>query len=287
MLKRIKIVKNWQIFECEVKMRADLHMHTTYSDGALLVSELLDLNIVRGNNIVAITDHDCLDGYKEAVTLNKDIQLVCGLELTTRYNDESIHILGYFKNIKDAFPMEDFLEERIKRRKERAYLILQKLQETYNIKLNPEFIEKTKSVTRATILQEILQAKYPYTRKQIFSEMIGEGCPAYVPSSKIHTRDGIKMIQNCGGIAVIAHPMEIKKSDVEEIIAFGVDGIEAVYAAHLEQEIKYRELAKKHNLLITAGTDFHRFQDGKHGEIGDAYLTGLDLEKFLKALYER
>lgn len=267
-------------------MKADLHTHTNFSDGKYSVEELMDFAINNNLDMLSITDHDTFDGIKLASTLNKPLKLIYGIELSTYLNDESVHILGYFKDLKNIETMEPILHNQLSKRKDRAYQMLDLLKLHFNIDLNRDFVAQTESITRGTIAREIVKQGYPYTNQYIFQKMIGDGCPAYIPSSKLDTASGIKLIKDCGGLAVLAHPMDLKKNDPVDIIKLGVDGIEAIYAAHLDQEGLYREMAKKYNLFITGGTDFHYFNDGRHGNIGQTSINGADLERFLQVLNE-
>ncbi|HHU56380.1 MAG TPA: PHP domain-containing protein [Acholeplasmataceae bacterium] len=267
-------------------MKADLHIHTTYSDGKFTVEEVINLAISRNLDLISITDHDTFEGVKTALNMKKDLRIIIGIELSTIRNGENVHILGYFKNQDKIDEMQPILDKQIVRRHERAYKVLEKLKEHFNIDLDPSFIKETESVTRGTIAREIIKQGYDYTNRIIFKYMIGEGCPAYIPSSKIETEIGIKMIKECGGLAVLAHPMHLEHNDPQDIINYGLDGIEAIYPFKEDQEEKYRKLAEKNNIFITAGSDFHDFNDGRHGNIGDKYLIGDDLNKFLSVLYE-
>lgn len=268
-------------------MKADLHMHTNFSDGKYSVDELLDLQIKNNIDIISITDHDSFEGVKKAITTKKNIRVIIGIELSTSRNEENVHILGYFKDLKHIEQLQPVLDQQIIRRNERAYRVLEKLKEHFNIDLDHKFIEEVESVTRGTIAREIKKQGYDYTNKIIFKYMIGDGCPGYIPSSKIATVDGVNLIKEAGGLTVVAHPMHLKKNNITDIIKLGVDGLEAKYPHQEDVFNKYYKIAKRHHLFITAGTDFHDFDDGRHGNIGTNYLDGKDLEIFLEALYER
>lgn len=267
-------------------MKADLHVHTNNSDGKYSVAEALKLAQEHRFDYLSITDHDTFAGVKEAQKINSSTNLIIGIELSTIRNDENVHILGYFKNDSLIDKMQPILDQQVIRRHQRAYLMLDKLKKHFNIDLDPSFINEVESVTRGTIAREIIKQGYDYDNRIIFKYMIGKGCPAYIPSSKIPTAEGIKLIQDCGGLAVLAHPMLLKENNPEEIINLGIDGIEAIYPFQEKEEQKYRELAKKHHLFITGGTDFHYNNDGRHGNFGSKYLQDDDLEKFLTVLYE-
>lgn len=273
-------------------MKADLHMHTTYSDGRLKLEEVINNAINNGLQFISITDHDTLKGSIEAY-FDKDkyhnINIIFGVELSTYNNDESVHVLGYFNSerIVDVIDFERYLEGQRKVRNERAFKIKEALLEHFRIDLNWDFADGMISITRGTIANEIINQGYNYSRKEIFEKMIGEGCPAYFPSTKLSTKHGIKLIQNYGGIAVLAHPTLLKNNSVEDLIKLGFDGIEAIYPLNRGNDEKiFRNIAKKNNLIITAGSDFHAYYDNKHGQIGDVSITGIDLEKFLKRIME-
>lgn len=265
-------------------MKADLHTHTDFSDGKLSVEDLVNAAIKHQLDYLSITDHDTFDGVKKAAMLDKNINIIYGIELSTFRNNESVHILGYFKSLKYIEAMEPILYNQLFKRKGRAHKMLDLLKVHFNIDLNRDFIENTESITRGTIAREIINQGYPYTYKFVFDTMIGDDCPAYIPSSKLDTETGINLIKECKGLAVIAHPMELNKNNPEDIIKLGVNGLEAIYPTHRDKENIYRALANKYNLFITGGTDFHAYNDGRHGNIGETYLSGKDLDNFLKVL---
>ena len=263
-------------------------MHTNYSDGVKTVEEVIEIARIEDLDYISITDHDTLEGSIKAYNMQSkynDIKFIIGIELSTENNDESVHILGYFKDDSFLGDFELYLENQRKQRKERAIKIKNALYEHFNIDLNMDFMDKIQSITRGTIANEIVNQGYPYSRNEIFSKMIGNGNPAYFPSTKLTTKRGIKLIHDFGGLAVLAHPVLLKKNDVEEIISFGLDGIEAIYPANRDgDEEKFRSLAKRYGLFITAGNDFHDFNDNRHGHIGNLTLDENELNIFLKKL---
>lgn len=267
-------------------MKADLHIHTNASDGKFTIEEVIEKAKKANLDVISITDHDCFDSALKAIN-RTDIEVILGIELSTTLNGESIHILGYFNSDADLENLNIVLENQLVNRRKRAFKIIEKLDKLYNIKLDlNEFID-IKSITRGSICRAIINQGYHYDQKIIFGQMIGAGCPAYIPSTKISSKEGIDLIHSANGLAVIAHPMDIKKNNIENIIKLGIDGIEAIYPHQEEKREKYCHIAKKHNLFITAGSDFHTINEIKHGNLGDVYLTGKDLEKFLMVLYER
>ncbi len=267
-------------------MRADLHSHTTFSDGLLTVDELLDRAIKNKVDVLAITDHDCVDGSELAYVTKKDIKIIYGVELSTDRNNESVHILGYFKQPLIEGSLYENMKKQRENRIKRAFKILELLKEHFRIELNPDFIYQLNSITRGTIANEIIKQGYNYTKKHIFEYILGDGCKAYIPSTKMTTEYGIKLIHESGGIAVVAHPCLYKKNNVYDIIKLGIDGIEGRYPSKYNDESMYRRFTKNNNLLFTAGSDFHYPNDLGHGEVGQCTIDGKDLEKFLEVLYD-
>lgn len=267
-------------------MRADLHSHTIYSDGVYSVRELLEEAKKAKLDVIAITDHDCFDGAIEAYELQEEfkIKVVFGMELSTYTNGESIHVLAYYsKPLKDGY-LFDYLRDQRLNRKRRAYDILALLKKHFNIILDPSFIDNIHSVTRGTIASEIIRQGYAYDKKYIFNVILGDNCPCNIPSTKLSTEEGIKLILESGGFPCLAHPCLYKKNDIEDLIKMGVKGIEAVYPRKENRETKFRDLARKYNLLITGGSDFHAPFDLGHGNVGESFIKDLDLRKFLKVL---
>lgn len=268
--------------------KADLHMHTTYSDGALSFDEVINIAREKGLDYISITDHDTLKGSIEAFKKQEkydDIKFIIGIELSTESNDESVHILGYFNDDSNLEGLENYLETQRNQRLIRAHKIRNALLEHFNIDLNTDFMNNLLSITRGSIAREIINQGYPYTHKEIFDKMIGQGCPAYFPSTKLQTKHGIKLIHEYGGVAVLAHPCLLKNNHPLDIIKLGVDGIEAIYPSNKDNdEAKFRTYARDNNLFITAGNDFHAFHDGKHGHIGELVLSDRELDKFLEKL---
>ncbi len=267
-------------------MRADLHSHTKYSDGVCTVREVIELAKNKNVDVLAITDHDCFDGALEAYNLQDEyeIKIVFGMELSTYSNDESIHVLAYYNKPLNSGELFDRLNAQRINRKKRAYEIMGLLKEYFNIDLDTKFIEEKHSVTRGTIANEIIKQGFLKDKEYIFRNILGDSCPCYIPSTKLSTEEGIKLILESGGIPVLAHPCLYKKNKIEDLVKLGIRGIEAVYPRKENRETKFRDIARKYNLLITGGSDFHMPNDFSHGNVGDSVIKDLDVRKFLKVL---
>lgn len=277
------------IFKKEVPMRADLHSHTTYSDGHLTVEEIIRLAKRNHITVLAITDHDIVSGARLAKELNTDeaLEIIVGIELSTYHNNESVHILGYFNAQSDIDSLESFLTAQQEARLVRAHHILDLLKHHFDIEVNRDLLQDYEAITRGSIADMILASGYHFTRSEIFDRFLGDGAKAYLPSTKLPTKEGIAILKKAGALTSLAHPVLLKRTKPEEIIAFGVDAIEAYYPLNsMEDTNRFKDLARRHQLLVTAGSDFHKFEDNKHGTLGQVILKNKELDRFLTALKE-
>lgn len=269
-------------------MTGEFHIHTTSSDGVLDVLDIL--KYVDGKrDYIAITDHDILDASVKAYALTRGdefkVKSIIGVEISSINNDESVHVLGYFND----YHYLDSLNKKLKmirdNRRNRVYKMNELLTEHFGITLVLDDLLKLSTITRGSIAREIIKQGYPYTNEEIFRDMIGVGCPAYIKASKITTKEAIEAIHECHGLAVLAHPVLLRKQKAIDIIDYGFDGIEAVYPKNKDgDEEYYRTLAKEHNMFITGGTDFHAFNDSGHADLLTYGIDGSDLEIFLEKL---
>ncbi|MCB2291047.1 PHP domain-containing protein [Clostridium sp. CS001] len=272
--------------------KGDFHLHTNASDGKLSPKELIYTASISGLDIIAITDHDTTINVEEGIRegLNKNIRVIPGIELSTVHNNESIHILGYFRDDKyknEAF--QSFLSDVDNYRITRAKKIVENLDTFFKIKLDYEnILDEAKGViARPHIAKAIINAGYRYDWKYIFDNLLSNDSPAYVETTKILTADGIKMLKELNAIVVLAHPVLIKNSSIDEMLSFDFDGIEAIYPQNTKkQKIFLKAKAREYNMLITAGSDFHGItsSDTSHGNIGSVLLRGTELEAFVNAL---
>ena len=259
---------------------ADLHNHTTCSDGTLTPKELIDLAVARGLKIMAVTDHDTVGGFPFLIEYGQEhgLEVIPGIEFscdeTTRGFDE-VHILGLFINPdhKGLITRTKALQEK---REARSRKIIEKLISLgYQISYQ-EVKKKVGDSFGRPHLAQILMEKYPqkFTKVQdVFDALVGTNKPAYVPRlDKITVKEAVEVINAAGGIASLAHPCLYNDEDVKELVKYFVESggraLEAEYPYHtntkgVDKEVSEhkreltRQLAKQHNLLITGGSDFH------------------------------
>lgn len=266
-------------------MKADLHVHSNYSDGVMSIDEIGEYAKIKGLSIVAITDHDNLKSMEVIPNLKNNILMLIGVELSTYHNNENIHILGYFYNNKVTnLEIVNYLTELREKRENRIYVIIDKLKKFYNINIDYKDILKFSNgaIGRVHVAKAISE-KYGCTLDDAFDRYIGNSAKAYVPTSNFSTKDAIDMLHRNNAIAVIAHPGHIKKNEVLDIVKLGVDGIEVYYPEHDKESIsKYLDIAKKYNLLVTGGSDFHGI--GIREDLGASTISDEDINLLLKKL---
>ena len=272
--------------------KVDFHVHTNFSDGLLSPKDVVKRASKNGVSILAITDHDTVDGISEAIEESKlhNIKIIPGIELSTNYNSESIHVLGYFKD--DSYKEKEFIEflDKIKNRRiHRAKEMIQKLKDVFNIEIKFEDVIKygENVVARPHIAKAIIDAGYPYTQDYIFDNFIGKGKPAYIETTKITVKEGVDLLHKYNALVFLAHPILINNSKISDFLQFNFDGIEGVYFLNSKtQEKELLEFASENNLLISAGSDCHGdfINDSRHGDIGDMNLDENYINLLLKEL---
>ncbi|MBE9048226.1 PHP domain-containing protein [Pleurocapsales cyanobacterium LEGE 10410] len=257
----------------------ELHAHTTYSDGILTPQQLVERAANAGVKALAITDHDTLNGWSEAIAAAKlyDLEIVPGVELSTVHNGRSLHILGYYpqQNL-----IEATLAERLAGRKRRAKQMVDNLA-AMGYPLELAHLDSNMALGRPHLASAMVKAGYVNSTQEAFERFLGEDRPAYVHYEKFSIQEGIDLIRRCGGVPVWAHPYLFRGGKVEEVLpellAAGLMGIEVYHPHHGNNKVnRLKELCQEYNLLMTGGTDYHGY-DLKHPENERWQLNQLNL----------
>lgn len=242
---------------------ADLHIHSTFSDGTLSPTEIIKVAKDNGVRCIAITDHDCLDSQYIINMSSEELKIISGIEISSEIDGLEIHILGYFIDYKNQ-QLINLVNKLAEERKNRIHKIIDKLNENnILIDINDLDIEFSKSISRSHVANAMVKKGYFENYKSAFINYLVKDKPAYVKGYKIHYREVIKTISDAGGVAVLAHPGQIHKglaveAFIKELKYCGLRGIEVYHPSHSREEInKFYNLAKKHKLLITGGSDYH------------------------------
>lgn len=238
-------------------MKIDLHVHSNNSDGTMSVKELIEEAKMKKIDCFALTDHDTIQGIEEYLKLDTDYPIIFGIELSTYLHGKPVHILGYFKKpLPEMKELKEYLSRMKKKREERIQKILVGLKEHFNIEIDYEEVKKNShGVIARPHIARVITEKYGYTFEEIFDKFLGDDSPAYVEIDRLTTKDGIDLLKRNHATTVLAHPLFLSDEMVEEIISFGVDGLEVYY---LDQDIeKYHKIAKNNHLIETGGSDYH------------------------------
>ena len=270
-------------------LRADLHMHSVYSDGTLTIKKLLDYAKSKRLDIIAITDHDSTEGVEEAMRYGEEINIkvIPAMELSTVHNDESVHVLGYFKG-EVPEEVKQFSKVQHEARRVRIFNMAQNMVKLYGFKIDFDRLMKPiGTITRAHLIREINLSNPQYEKEYVFKNCLSEGCPGYITSTRMTTAEGVEFLKRNGAVVVIAHPTLLKKNDVLELINDQVDGLEAIYPKNkANDEMLFRKICKDRGMIVTAGSDYHGIIDYSHEDLAYNILEGEDLELFLKRLGE-
>lgn len=247
--------------------RIDLHLHTTHSDGSLSPGEVLHLAHKAGVTALAVTDHDIVSGIPEAIETGAElgIEVIPGVEISSRVGTRELHILGYFLQWQDPELNQRLATLRASRHRRNPQIIERLralgLDVTYE---EVRALAGTDSVGRPHIARILMDKKYVTSAKDAFDRYLADGRPAYVARELPKPEEAIAWIKAAGGVAVLAHPTWAKVSGeglnalLTTLKAEGLDGIEVHYSTHTKRQTReYLDLAKRLNLLITGGSDFH------------------------------
>jgi predicted metal-dependent phosphoesterase TrpH len=275
-------------------VRADLHVHTTASDGRLEPKEIVSLAISVGLDIVAITDHDTIDGIVpalDAVPSTDSLTVIPGVEINTDVACGEVHVLGYFIDYTDK-KLIAILHKLRDSRRERAQKMVAKLGEL-GMKLDWQRVSKLAqggTIGRPHISQALLEKGYVTSEKEAFDKYIGHNGPAYVERYKLLPVDVVKLILEAQGLPVLAHPADIADLDdlMPKLKSAGLMGLEVYYRDYSPDIIgKLAKLAKQYDLIPTGGTDYHAFGDASEIEIGGAVCPDGSVERLFALASKR
>jgi predicted metal-dependent phosphoesterase TrpH len=267
--------------------QADLHIHSTASDGRLTPDEVVREAAKRGLRFIALTDHDTIDGIaaaKDAVKSYPALRLIPGVEISTDIPSGEAHVLGYFIDYNSrelAEKLEHFRNSRL----ERARKMVTKL-DNLGVHLDWQRMEQIagdSTMGRPHIAQAMLEKGYIDNFKQAFTDYIGRDGPAYVEREKLTPAEAVALIIRARGLAVLAHPFTVGQPEamIIELKSAGMIGIEAYYNGYSAEETEQLvAMANKHELIATGGSDYHGIDDSETA-IGGADLPIESVEQLI------
>jgi 3',5'-nucleoside bisphosphate phosphatase len=273
----------------------DLHAHTTFSDGTLTPTELVEAALAAGLSAVAVTDHDSVDGLPEALAAAERVGLrvVPGVEINCEHELVTMDLLGYFLAGAPGEALEAELAELRLYRDERNARMLGRLDEL-GYPLDAAELEAVAgggAVGRPHIGEAMVRRGYVADVPEAFKRFLKRGAPAWVDRRRLALAPAIRLLRASGGLPVLAHPGIIRadRRGLEHIVRdaarSGLAGIECYHPAHSAEDVAFcLELAGRYALTPTGGSDFHgAVKPGVHlgvsagGEpVPDELLAGLD-----------
>lgn len=239
----------------------DMHVHTTASDGIFDAFYLINLAMESGLEGMAISDHDTVAALAPAIAYvkGKNFLLVPAIEISSEWQEREIHILGYGIDHQSSY-LHEQLQKLQQEREIRLAKILAKLKE-YKVFLDEKKLKAMGKgvIGRAHIARLMVQEGYCRSMSEVFADWLGREGRAYVVRPKLSPEKAIAVVQQAGGVAVMAHP-GIAKADryIPKMVEMGLGGLEINHPNHnLEDIVHYEKLADKYGIYKTGGSDCH------------------------------
>lgn len=246
-------------------MLVDFHIHSKYSDGLLGMKEIVSSLKKNNIKIFSITDHDSVAGIKEAIKVAKkySMDFIPGIEISCDFEDKEVHLLGYNIDYENS-KLLSMLDEMKEKRRERAEKIIRQLQDKSLLKEDSYgFFKEEGVIGRPFIADLLIKEKVVNSRKEAFNKYLNEGMPGWVGRQRPEFTEALALIQQAGGIGVLAHPaLSFLSPKLDQLVALGLDGIEVWHPDHnmLITDFYFR-YAQENDLIKTGGTDWHGDKD--------------------------
>jgi predicted metal-dependent phosphoesterase TrpH len=266
---------------------ADLHLHTTRSDGYCTPVELVDKVAALGLQAMAITDHDEISAIQDvrAYGVSRGVEVLAGVELSVNFRHHDLHVLGYCFDPQDE-DLNQYLHLFREERLRRAEKMVKKLAAMgMPISLQAVLAKAGEgAIGRPHIANVLLEDKFVYSFEEAFYKYLGNGKPAYVEKYRFGVQEAFALIRKAGGVCAIAHPgIQLSNGDLVSLIKSGVDALEVIHPKHsTEQTQLYGQMAEQYGLVRTGGSDFHGGSKGA-GALGK-YTVSYDVVDRLKSL---
>lgn len=243
--------------------KADLHIHTTASDGSSTPDEIVRLARSKLLNTIAITDHDTLEGYRQAVPVAEElsVRLIPGVELSARGEGRSVHVLAYQFD-PENLELNELLRRQRSARIGRMERILDHLRSKEGIDFTLDEVRaqaRSGNVGRPHVARLMVRKKVVSSVPEAFIRYLGSGKISGIGTLYAELEEVIDVVARAGGMTSLAHPGPLyPPAEVERLISVGLDGLECIHPSHgFDQQKRFTELAEQKHLLITGGSDFH------------------------------
>ncbi len=242
-------------------LKADLHIHTTASDGKLTPAQVVSQALETDLDIIAITDHDTIAGIDEARAAadGTRLRVITGVEISTLYQDRECHLLAYA--FRDTALMKRLLSDQKQKRVRRARIIIEKLNVMgFDLTYDDVLGEAGRApIGRPHIARVMIRKGYAADTQEVFLRYLSNEAGAYYKIDYPDVADVIESVHQAGGIAILAHPgNSYNFIEIKELKDSGLDGLECYHSSHTEaHKRRYLTYCQSHGLVATGGSDFH------------------------------
>ena len=243
----------------------DLHTHSTFSDGTFTPLQLVKYAEEKGLKAFALTDHDTTEGVKEAKSIETNVEVMSGVEISTRYDKKEIHIVGLYVNENDA-DLNKQLKYYREKRVTRNFEILEKLN-SLGVNITIDDVKESCTgdvISRAHIAKALVSKGFVGSYTEAFDRYLGDNKCAYVPRETLNYEESMELITKAGGVPVLAHPLLYKMSDTNlenmmvKLRQKGLKAVEVYYSTHSNSDTQHiMAMANRVGLIYSGGSDFH------------------------------
>jgi hypothetical protein len=271
-------------------MIIDLHTHTNRSDGSTPPRDLVRLARAAGIGVLAVTDHDSTEALPECLDEGRaqGVRVIPGIEMSSRFEGRDVHVLGYGLDA-GAPALQAFLAGLHRQRRERVGKICQKLA-GLGLSLSPEEVLREaggKSVGRRHVARAMVRKGLVGSLEEAFQKYLGSDSPANLPANELTPAEAATLIRSHGGLPVLAHPGFLDDDSLVERVLneTPVAGLEVFHRYDSAvKHLAYLEMARRRNLLVTGGSDFHGDDNPKNAPLGGFSCPPEHWKEFEKAL---
>ena len=243
----------------------DLHTHSTFSDGTFTPLQLVKYAEEKGLKAFALTDHDTTEGVKEAKSIETNVEVISGVEISTRYDKKEIHIVGLYVNENDA-DLNKQLKYYREKRVTRNFEILEKLN-SLGVNITIDDVKESCTgdvISRAHIAKALVSKGFVGSYTEAFDRYLGDNKCAYVPRETLNYEESMELITKAGGVPVLAHPLLYKMSDTNlenmmvKLRQKGLKAVEVYYSTHSNSDTQHiMAMANRVGLIYSGGSDLH------------------------------
>ena len=243
----------------------DLHTHSKFSDGTFTPLQLVKYAEEKGLKAFALTDHDTTEGVKEAKSIETNVEVISGVEISTRYDKKEIHIVGLYVNENDA-DLNKQLKYYREKRVTRNFEILEKLN-SLGVNITIDDVKESCTgdvISRAHIAKALVSKGFVGSYTEAFDRYLGDNKCAYVPRETLNYEESMELITKAGGVPVLAHPLLYKMSDTNlenmmvKLRQKGLKAVEVYYSTHSNSDTQHiMAMANRVGLIYSGGSDFH------------------------------